>query len=90
MIAAHFKIRIHIKTGAGRRHKHNIPFCRQFVSRSHSLCHILHTDDRQIGAGVDAISGATVTSRAIARSVNSAVAYVTGADIDSGSTSWGG
>ncbi len=39
---------------------------------------------------VDAISGATVTSKAIARSVNAAVAYVTGADIDSGATSWGG
>ncbi len=39
---------------------------------------------------VDGISGATVTSKAIARSVNSAVAYVTGADADSGATSWGG
>lgn len=39
---------------------------------------------------VDGITGATVTSKAIARSVNSAVAYVTGADIDSGATSWGG
>lgn len=39
---------------------------------------------------VDGISGATVTSKAIARSVNSAVAFVTGADADSGATSWGG
>lgn len=39
---------------------------------------------------VDAISGATVTSKAIARCVNSAVAYVTGADVSSGATSWGG
>lgn len=39
---------------------------------------------------IDAISGATVTSKAIIRSVNSAVAYVTGADIESGATSWGG
>ncbi len=39
---------------------------------------------------VDAISGATVTSKAIARSVNSAVGFVTGADADSGATSWGG
>ena len=39
---------------------------------------------------VDAISGATVTSKAIARSVNSAVAFVTGADVESGATSWGG
>lgn len=39
---------------------------------------------------VDAITGATVTSKAIVRSVNSAVSYVTGADISSGATSWGG
>lgn len=46
--------------------------------------------DAEIGTNVDAITGATVTSKAIARCVNSAVAYVTGADIDSGATSWGG
>ena len=39
---------------------------------------------------VDAITGATVTSKAIARSVNSAVGYVTGADASSAATSWGG
>lgn len=39
---------------------------------------------------VDAITGATVTSKAIVRCVNSAVAYVTGADVASGATSWGG
>lgn len=39
---------------------------------------------------VDGITGATVTSKAVARSVNSAVAFVTGADADSGATSWGG
>lgn len=48
--------------------------------------YLLTTGDAQ----VDAITGATVTSKAITRSVNSAVAYVTGADIDSGATSWGG
>ncbi len=46
--------------------------------------------DAQIGENVDAITGATVTSKAITRCVNSAVAYVTGADADSGATSWGG
>ncbi|MDO5400120.1 MAG: FMN-binding protein [Eubacteriales bacterium] len=46
--------------------------------------------EAQVGEGVDAISGATVTSKAIARSVNSAVAFVTGADADSGATAWGG
>lgn len=44
----------------------------------------------EVGTNVDAITGATVTSKAITRCVNSAVAYVTGADIDSGATSWGG
>ena len=39
---------------------------------------------------VDGITGATVTSKAIIRCVNSAVAYVTGADIESSATSWGG
>ena len=39
---------------------------------------------------VDGITGATVTSKAIARCVNSAVGYVTGADVESGATSWGG
>lgn len=39
---------------------------------------------------VDGISGATVTSKAIARSVNSAVGFVTGADAVSEATSWGG
>ena len=39
---------------------------------------------------VDAITGATVTSKAIARCVNSAIGYVTGADVSSGATSWGG
>lgn len=39
---------------------------------------------------VDGISGATVTSKAIARSVSSAVSYVTGADIASSATTWGG
>ena len=46
--------------------------------------------DAEIGTNVDAISGATVTSKAIARSVNSAVGFVTGADTSSAATSWGG
>ena len=39
---------------------------------------------------VDAITGATVTSKAVVRCVNSAVAYVTGADATSSATTWGG
>ena len=39
---------------------------------------------------IDGITGATVTSKAIAKSVNSAVGYVTGADVATGATTWGG
>lgn len=45
------------------------------------------TDEAQ---NVDAISGATVSSKAVIRCVNSAIAYVTGADASSGATFWGG
>ena len=55
------------------------------------LAQFLRTEgDATVGTNIDAITGATVTSKAIARSVNSAVAFVTGSDIDSGATSWGG
>ena len=55
------------------------------------LAQYLNTQgDAQVGENVDAITGATVTSKAITRCVNSAVAFVTGADADSGATSWGG
>ena len=46
--------------------------------------------DTADAAQVDAISGATVSSKAVIRCVNSAIAYVTGADVSSGATSWGG
>lgn len=46
--------------------------------------------DAEIGSNVDALTGATVTSKAVARCVNSAVAYVTGADTVSSATTWGG
>jgi len=39
---------------------------------------------------VDAITGATVSSKAVVRCVNSAIAYVTGADVSSSATTWGG
>ena len=46
--------------------------------------------DAEIGENIDGLTGATVTSKAIARSVNSAVGFVTGADVESSATSWGG
>ena len=50
------------------------------------------TADAEAGESVqvDGITGATVTSKAVARSVNSAVGYVTGADAVSSATTWGG
>ena len=55
------------------------------------LVQFLNTDgSAEIGTDVDALTGATVTSKAIARGVSSAVAFVTGADTSSSATSWGG
>ena len=46
--------------------------------------------DAEVGNNIDAITGATVSSKAVTRAVNSAVAYVTGADASSSATEWGG
>ena len=55
------------------------------------LSQLLNTSgEAEVGTNVDALSGATVTSKAIVRSVNSAIAAVAGADTNSGATSWGG
>nr|WP_317324936.1 FMN-binding protein [uncultured Flavonifractor sp.] len=43
-----------------------------------------------VGENVDALTGATVTSRAVVNAANSASAFVTGADVSSGATEWGG
>lgn len=59
----------------------DVEFLKQFLNTK---------GDAQVGENVDAIAGATVTSKAVTRCVNSAVAFVTGADADSGATSWGG
>lgn len=57
---------------------------------NHEALALCPVSGAEADAEVDAISGATVTSRAIARSVNSAVAVVTGADAASAATTWGG
>lgn len=55
------------------------------------LAQFLHTKgDAQVGENVDAITGATVTSKAITRCVNSAVAFVTGTDTNSSASVWEG
>ena len=46
--------------------------------------------EAEVGNNVDAITGATVTSKAVTRAVNTAVGYVTGADTTSSATTWGG
>ena len=67
--------------GLGRRALTDWRFLAQFLKTE---------GDAQIGTNVDALTGATVTSKAIARCVNSAVGYVTGTDAVSGATTWGG
>ena len=53
------------------------------------LAQFLWTEgDAEVGANVDAITGATVTSKAVARSVNSAVGFMTGVDAITSATSW--
>lgn len=47
------------------------------------------TGELAVGETVDALTGATVTSKAVVKAVNSACAYVTGADVSSGATEWG-
>ena len=55
------------------------------------LAQFLTTDGTAaVGTDIDALTGATVTSKAITRGVNSAVGFVTGADSSSGATAWGG
>ena len=47
------------------------------------------TGNLAVGTEIDALTGATVTSKAITRAVNSACAYVTGADVETAATEWG-
>lgn len=55
------------------------------------LAQFLHTSgDAAVGENVDALTGATVTSKAITKAINAASAFVTGTDVDSGATQWEG
>lgn len=67
--------------GLGRRALRDTAFLSQFLKT---------TGNASVGENVDALTGATVTSKAIARGVNSASGFVTGADAASGATTWGG
>ncbi len=66
--------------GLGRRALSDVDFLLQYL-RSEG--------DLTVGEDIDALTGATVTSKAITKAVNSAVAFVTGADVTSSATEWG-
>ena len=67
--------------GLGAEALTDVPFLAQYL---------LTGGDAEIGNNVDALTGATVSSKAVTKAVNSAVAYVTGADTSSSATEWGG
>lgn len=71
---------MHETRGLGFRAVRDAEFLAQLVN---------HRGELKLGENVDGISGATVTSKAIVRSVNAAAAYVSGVDVDSGATQWG-
>lgn len=88
--------------GLGREALTDHVFLSQFLNSSGSFEVVTAAPDAFSGAtgevtevtgdtvDVDALTGATVTSKAIVRAVNSAVAYVTGADVAATATTWGG
>lgn len=87
--------------GLGREALTDVEFLKQFLNSSGTFAVATSGADAFSGAtgtetadgdmvDVDALTGATVTSKAIVRCVNAAVGYVTGADIESAATSWGG
>jgi len=67
--------------GLGRNALTDHKFLSQFLNTS---------GEAAVGDTVDAMTGATVTSKAVARCINSAIAVVTGADASSSATTWGG
>ena len=54
------------------------------------LMQVLGTSgEAAVGEDIDALTGATVTSKAVTKAVNAAAAFVTGADVSSSATEWG-
>ena len=92
----------HETVGLGNEALTDHVFLSQFLNSSGSFEVATHGADAFSGATgttesaegetveVDGITGATVTSKATAKSVNSAVGFVTGADVASSATTWGG
>lgn len=65
--------------GLGRRAMTDMEFLEQYLDTA---------GEAETGTDVDALSGATVTSKAVTKAINSAAAYVTGAEVSSGATEW--
>ena len=88
--------------GLGAEALTDLDFLKQFLNSSGAFEVVTGSADAFSGAtgevvetdgdtvAVDALTGATVTSKAVVRALNSAVAYVTGADAASTATTWGG
>lgn len=71
----------HETMGLGQKAANDVPFLTQLLRDAETLT---------VGENVDGITGATVTSKAVVKAVNSARAFVTGADVSSSATEWGG
>lgn len=67
--------------GLGSKAMNDMSFLTQFLGTS---------GEAALGENVDGLTGATVTSKAVVKAVNSAVGFVTGADVTSSATEWGG
>lgn len=60
---------------------------RKALTDTEFLSQFLYTDgNAAVGEDIDTLTGATVTSKAVTRGVNSAVSFVTGADTSSSAT----
>lgn len=68
-------------SGLGRRAASDIGFLSQFLGTSGGV---------SVGEDIDALTGATVTSKAVTKGVNAAAGFVTGADVVTSATEWGG
>lgn len=65
--------------GLGGRVKNDTGFLSQFLGKKTSVT---------VGQNIDALTGATVSSKAVARAINAARAVVTGEDTESGASEW--
>ncbi len=67
-------------SGLGRRAASDIGFLSQFLGTSGGV---------SVGENIDALTGATVTSKAVTKGVNAAAGFVTGANVTTSATEWG-